>query len=252
MNHAGFLHSERLKQAGFAHAFFTRQGGVSQGAYASLNFSFGVGDDPECVNENLRRAGHCLGVEPARICFVSQVHGRAVVALAAEATRAEVMHQEGDAVVALRGALACAVRTADCVPILLADPQTGAVAAVHSGWRGTVANVTQATVQCMTTEPSRLIAAIGPHIEVNSFEVGVEVAVQLQNAAPQVAAVVEQGSGNPRANLRAVVELQLKALGVRAIDHIVGDTFRDETLFFSYRRDGKRSGRLMSAIVPLR
>ncbi len=216
-----------------------------------MNFSFGVGDDPESVNENLRRAGQCLGVEPDRICFVSQVHGRAVVELPANSQRRDVVSAEGDAVLAFGGALACAVRTADCVPILLADPaqwrRRGG--ALGLAWHGRQRR-RGATVQRLTTDPSRLIAAIGPHIEANSFEVGTEVANQLQATAPQLRVAIEQPSGNPHADLRALVEHQLKELGVAAIEHVFGDTFVDATRFFSYRRDGKKSGRLMSAIVP--
>ena len=252
MNEARFLTSPRLAAAGFKHAFFTRQGGVSAGPYASLNFSFGVGDDSRNVEENLRRAGICLGAQPERICFVSQVHGRAVVELDADAERKMVIQCEADAVLAKRGTLACAVRTADCVPVLIADSLTGAVVAVHSGWRGTVANIVASSVERLCTDPSRLIAAIGPHISPAAFEVGVEVAAQLQAVVPAIEVVRTAGGDKPRVDLRAIVTAQLEACGVphSGIDQVPGCTFSEPERFFSFRRDGQKSGRLLSAIVP--
>lgn len=252
MNGAQWLTSPLLSAAGFPHAFFTRNGGASSGPYASLNFSFGVGDDAEHVQENLRRAGVCLDVAPERICFVSQVHGRDVIELEATATRTAVMQLQGDAVLARSGQLACAVRTADCVPVLLADPRTGAVAAIHSGWRGTVANVVAATVGRLTAAPFGLIAAIGPHISRDAFEVSSEVADQLQAVAPGHPVVVRRGDHKPHVDLRAIITAQLQAAGVaeESIDHVHGCTLLDAGRFFSYRRDGQHSGRLLSGIVP--
>lgn len=252
VNGAQFLTSPLLSSAGFRHAFFTRHGGVSEGPYASLNFSFGVGDDADRVRENLRRAAVCLDVLPERICFVSQVHGRDVIALDANAERATVMHQQADAVIARGGHLACAVRTADCVPILLADTRTGTVAAIHSGWRGTVANVVAATLERLTTDPSGLLAAIGPHISREAFEVSDEVADQLQAVAPGQPVVSRSETAKPHVSLRAIVSAQLRASGVpdAGIDHVDGCTLLDAARFFSYRRDGQQSGRLLSGIVP--
>jgi YfiH family protein len=252
VNGAQFLTSPLLSSAGFRHAFFTRHGGVSRGPYASLNFSFAVGDDADFVRENLRRAGLCLDVRPERICFVSQVHGRDVIELSSTAERAAVMQQQADAVLARSGQLACAVRTADCVPILLADTRTGAVAAVHSGWRGTVANVVAATLERLTRDPSGILAAIGPHISADAFEVSDDVADQLQAVAPGQPVVSRSNTGKPHVDLRTIVSAQLQAAGVPAlgIDQVYGCTLLDAGRFFSYRRDGQHSGRLLSGIVP--
>jgi YfiH family protein len=249
---AHFLTSPLLSAAGFRHAFFTRNGGVSLGPYASLNFSFGVGDDAEHVHENLRRAGMCLDVAPGRLCFVSQVHGRDVLELAASDAREGVMQHQADAVVARNGQLACAVRTADCVPILVADPATGAVAAIHSGWRGTVANVVAATIARLNTDPGGLLAAVGPHISHDAFEVSPDVAEQLQAVVPSAAVVSRAENRKPHVDLRAIVSAQLRAAGVpeAGIEQVHGCTLLDAERFFSYRRDGQRSGRLLSGIVP--
>jgi YfiH family protein len=249
---AQFLTSKLLSAAKFRHAFFTRHGGVSVGPYASLNFSFGVGDDPGHVSENLRRAAGCLNVTPERICFVSQVHGRAVIELPDTAERQAVMHRQADAVLARSGQLACAVRSADCVPILLADSSSGAVAAVHSGWRGTVANVVAETVAKLAGDPSTLLAAIGPHISAQAFEVSAEVADQLQAAAPGRPVVLSREGCKPHVDLRAIVTAQLEAAGVPSagIDQVEGCTVREPGRFFSYRLGGKQSGRMLSGIVP--
>ncbi|HEU4539377.1 MAG TPA: laccase domain-containing protein, partial [Polyangiaceae bacterium] len=130
------LTSALLAEAGFRHAFFTRQGGVSEGPYASLNASASGGDDPARVAENLRRCAEALGVAPGRLFFLSQVHGVRARALAPGDAPPDVAREEGDIVLGAEPGVACAVRSADCVPVLLADRHTGAVCAVHSGWRG--------------------------------------------------------------------------------------------------------------------
>jgi len=143
MNEASLLESPLLGRAGFRHGFFTRNGGVSTGPYRSLSFSLAVGDEPGNVAENLRRAAGALGVPSERIYYLSQVHGRQTQLADGQEPPARFLEREGDAVLAIPGtlALACAVRSADCVPILVADRATGAVAAIHAGWRGVVAGV---------------------------------------------------------------------------------------------------------------
>jgi YfiH family protein len=148
------------------------------------------------------------------------------------------------------------VRTADCVPILLADPSTGAVAAVHAGWRGVVARVTEAAVTALReagAETSKLIAAIGPHISLAAFEVSEDVAEQLVESSPDRDVVSRDFGAKPHVDMRRIVRAQLRVLGLAqsAIDDVRGCTVCDDDLF-SYRRDGKRSGRLLSAIVPCR
>lgn len=250
---ADFLTSDLLERAGFRHAFFTRRGGVSAGPYASLSFSLAVGDDPVAVAENHRRAAGALGVEPRRLLYPSQVHGVRVVVARPDLERDECARLEGDVLVAASGALACGVRSADCVPILLGDRRTGAVAAVHAGWRGVEAGViTHALAALAGTEgAAAVVAAIGPHIGADAFEVGEDVAARLVAVSPR-ADVVRRGLAKPRVDLRSIVRGQLEARGVPpgSVDDIAGCTFEDAERFFSYRRDGARSGRHLSAIVP--
>ncbi|MCC6217505.1 MAG: peptidoglycan editing factor PgeF [Polyangiaceae bacterium] len=250
---AEFLTSTRLAREGFRHAFFTRRGGASSGPYATLSFSLTVGDEPAAVEENHRRAAAVLGVEPARLLYLSQVHGAAVVVAEPAIEREACARIEGDALLARSGRLACGVRSADCVPILLADPVSGAVGAVHAGWRGVEAGVAVAAVAALAGAggAGRLVAAIGPHIGPRAFEVGEDVAARLVAASPK-AAVVTRDGGRTRIDLRAIVRAQLRAAGLPddAIDDVRGCTYSEPERFHSYRRDGATSGRHLSAIVP--
>lgn len=248
--------SALLAREGFTHAFFTRRGGVSEAPWDTLSFAASVGDDPAHVRENIARAAASLGVAPERVYMLSQVHGVTAHEVSGDEDPREVVRREGDVLVSRTAAVACGVRSADCVPILVADPASGAVAAIHSGWRGTVANAAAAGVAALLAaigvrgEP-RLVAAIGPHIEACSFEVGEDVAAMLGRASTAGESAVLRGGSRPCINLRRIVRAQLEAAGLRGdrIDDVGGCTVCDAYHFFSHRRDAARSGRLLSAIV---
>ena len=247
------LASPLLEQAGFSHAFFTRAGGVSRPPWGSLNFAAGTGDDPEAVRENLDRAARILGVPAARLYFLSQVHGTAAQVIAGDEDRDEAMRNVGDILASRAPGVGCGVRTADCVPILIADRASGAVAAIHSGWKGTVANAAAAgvrAVRALVGSRGDLLAAIGPHIEACCFEVGADVAAELAACSPLGEAAVIAGD-KPHVDLRRIVRAQLEAEGIAAelIDDVRGCTVGDRERFHSYRRDGRIGGRLLSAIV---
>jgi YfiH family protein len=249
-----YLRSELLGRAGFAHAFFTRRGGVSSGPFSFLNLSLAVGDDAQDVAENRRRAAAVLGVGSEAILVPRQVHDRGVILVSGATALSEVEATAADAVVSDGPGLACAVRTADCVPLLLGDRETRRVAAVHAGWRGVVKEVVAATVDVMVAHGSRpesLLVAIGPHISRRAFEIGDEVAEQLTLASSARGAVLAREGHKPHADLSAILVSQLEALGVptRNIEVVPGCTFSDAASFYSYRRDGRRSGRQLSAIV---
>jgi purine-nucleoside/S-methyl-5'-thioadenosine phosphorylase / adenosine deaminase len=251
--HADFLESALLRGAGFRHAFFTRKGGVSAGAYSSLNFSVAVGDSEANVKQNLERAATELGVPSTRIHFLSQVHGRVAHTLSGTEHQGVLILREGDALVSRAPGLACAVRSADCVPILLADRRSGAVAAVHAGWRGAVNGIVSSALDALRAiAPAPvLIAAIGPHISLASFEVSEDVAETLRKASrdPQI---VDRSRAKPHVDLRRMLRAELHAQGLpqAAIDDVWGCTVSEPERFFSFRRDGKFSGRQLSAIVP--
>jgi polyphenol oxidase len=249
------LTSELLAQAGFVHAFFTRRGGVSEGPYRSLNFSSATGDEPAKVAHNLELAAAALGVLPARVYFLSQVHGVGVLSLDGSEDRAQVLHQRGDAVISRQPSVACGVRIADCVPVLVADLRSGAVAAIQAGWRGTVAGVVEAGIRelsLLAGDPPELRAAIGPHISVAAFEVHEEVAAELAACSSDHEVVDRSIGPRPHVDLRRIVRAKLRALGLAAtaIDDVWGCTVGDAHQFFSYRRDGPKSGRHLAAIVP--
>jgi YfiH family protein len=247
------LASPLLEGAGFSHAFFTRAGGVSRPPWDSLNFAPGTGDDPAAVRENLARGARILGVPAARLYFLSQVHGVAAQVIAGDEDRDEVLDMVGDIVVTRAPGVGIGVRTADCVPILIADRASGAVAAIHSGWKGTVANAAAAGVRAvrdLVGGRGDLLAAIGPHIEACCFEVGADVAAELAACSPLGEGAVIRGA-KPHVDLRRIVRAQLEAEGIAAasIDDVRGCTVGDRERFHSYRRDGRIGGRLLSAIV---
>ena len=204
------LRSPLLERAGFPHAFPTRD----------------VGD-----------AELAAAVRGGRIVQVKQVHGaRAVPA-------AESAGQEADALVARPGpACAVGVRVADCVPVLVASTDTGAVAAIHAGWRGVVAGVVPAGVELLGR--GALLAAIGPCIGACCFEVGADV-------AERIGFVTRRAGDKAYVDLRAAVRAQLRVLGLAddAIDDVPGCTKHEPDRFHSFRRDGANSGRMLAAIA---
>jgi YfiH family protein len=251
---AEFLESSLLSAAGFRHAFFCRRGGVSEGPYESLNFSVAVGDAPENVSQNLALAAEALAVEKQRIFFLSQVHGVVARVLDGTQTVEAVRTLEGDALSSRCTDLACGVRTADCIPLLVADRRSGAVTAIHAGWRGVVRGVVEAgldSVRSLSGANAELVVAIGPHIRQDAFEVSEDVARELESSSP-VGGVVDRTRKKPHVSLVRIVGGKLAALGIpdASIDDVGGCTLTEAERFFSFRRDGRVSGRLLSAIVP--
>ncbi len=249
-----YLQSPLLLEAGFRHAFFTRLGGVSEGPYASLSFSVAAGDEPEKVEENLRRAAQSLQVEPERLLFLSQVHGTVVHEVDESATRAASLERQGDAVLSASPQVGCGVRSADCVPLLLAAPESGAVCAAHAGWRGVAQGMAVVAVEALRKRAgsmARILAAIGPHISEEAFEVGADVAEQLEACRPGAGGVDWKRTPKPHVSLARILEMQLVDAGLpkQHIDWVRGCTVMEPARFFSFRRDGAKSGRHLSAIV---
>ncbi len=253
------LESPRLAAEGFAHAFFTRRGGVSAPPWDTLNLAASTGDDPAAVRENLERVARRLGIPAARVYFLSQVHGVAVRALDGTEDRGEVVREVGDVTLSRASGVGCGVRSADCAPVLVGDRRSGAVCAIHSGWRGTVRRAVIEGVGALRRlarlagEGAELVAAVGPHIEACCFEVGEDVAAELAGCSPAGEEAVIRGAAGarPRVDLRRILRAQLAEVGLtmNAIEDVRGCTVCDPTRFFSYRRDGQRSGRMLSVIV---
>lgn len=224
---------------GCVHGFTDREGGVSTGGYATLNMASKWGDDGAAVEENRRRVAAAAGFELGRLRCVRQVHGTDVLNAAslAEDSTADALWCRRD------DGLVVGVLTADCVPILVVDDAGTVAAAIHSGWRGTAANIVGGTVAALAAqgvEPRRLRAAIGPCIERAAFEVGPEVADAFD---PRF---VVTGGARPHVDLLAAVTAQLKAAGIepRSIERVGGCTHANPSRWFSYRRDGAGVGRI--------
>jgi polyphenol oxidase len=238
------------------HGFFTREGGVSQGVYASLNCGFGSRDDSRAVAENRAIAAARLGVAPERLISCHQVHGTTVVSVERPWRRHD--NPRADGMVTAVPGVALGVLAADCAPVLLADPQAGIVGAAHAGWRGALSGVAEATIAAMVAQGARyeqICAAIGPCIAQPSYEVGPEFAATFAAADPA-------NSGFFRAAMRPAhflfdlpgyIAHRLARLGLAAIEQSHRDTAAEDTLFFSYRRACLRGegdyGRLLAAIA---
>lgn len=236
---------------GTPHGFSTRIGGHSAGPFAGLNLGISCGDEEAVVRGNRTLWASALGVAMP-IVSLHQVHGPDVHAVEARPT--ETLY--GDAVLTRTPGLPISVFTADCTPILIFDPVSKAVGAVHAGWRGTVAHVVQAAVAELQTRyganPSDLRAAIGPAIGPCCFEVGHEVPEAARaNPWPQWEAAVVPKEPRPHFDLFTANQAQLEAAGLQP-EHIFNSrmcTACHPDLFYSWRRDQGQTGRLQAVIV---
>ncbi|MBI3706802.1 MAG: peptidoglycan editing factor PgeF [Proteobacteria bacterium] len=240
---------------GVRHAFFNRDGGVSQGLYASLNCGLGSDDALDNVITNRTRAAMQLDVEPGRLVTLYQVHGTKVLEVVAPWPRDAL--PRADAMVTTNPGVALGILTADCAPVLFADGAARIVGAAHAGWRGALAGVIGATVEAMIArgaDAKRMVAGIGPCIAQRSYEVGPEFPAPFLAADPDNEAFFAPAPRDRHYlfDLRGYVARQLAQLGIKHIFEAPHDTVSDER-FFSYRRSclrGERDyGRALSAIA---
>ncbi len=238
------LRADLLDQPGLVHAFTTRPGGVSEGPYASLNITRSRGDKPANVAENRERLRQALGLD--YLAFATQVHGRDVVRLD-EAPRGDQPAGEADALMTDRPGIGLVSQTADCTPILLFDPQNRAIAAIHSGWRGTVQNIIAATLEAMraayATQPGHILAAIGPAVSPENYRVGPEVVEQFAGFASESGVLSPlDAEGGAQLDVSRACELQLLAAGVpqAQIERSPLCTYAQEADLFSARRSHHR------------
>ena len=237
------------------HGFFTREGGVSSGIFASLNCSLGSGDALADVEENRRRVLAQLGLMPDRLVTCHQVHGIEVALV--DEPWAQANRPRADAMVTRRKGLALGILTADCAPVLFADAEAGIVAAAHAGWRGALGGVVAATVAAMQREGAeigRIKATIGPCIGFQSYEVGPEFPAPFLAQSAANAAFFRDATrrGHHLFDLAGFVRARLVETGIAHIDATGGDTAAEAERFFSYRRSflaGERQfGHEISAI----
>ncbi|MFE1247860.1 peptidoglycan editing factor PgeF [Streptomyces sp. NPDC058735] len=233
---------QRESVSGAHFAFTDRWGGVSAAPYEQLNLGGAVGDDPDAVRANRGLAAESLGVAPDRVVWMNQVHG-ADVAVVDGPWGPSPAIPSVDAIVTARRGLALAVLTADCVPVLLADPVAGVAAAAHAGRPGVIAGVVPAALRAMAdlgAEPSRVVARTGPAVCGRCYEV--PEAMRAEVAAVEPAAYAETSWGTPAVDVSAGVHAQLRRLGVRDREQSPVCTLESHD-HFSYRRD-RTTGRL--------
>ena len=241
--------------AAFRHGFTTRVGGVSAPPFDSLNLGMKWGDARASVLENRRRVLRAAGATVMHSAH--QVHGARVVRVLAGDDPARISAERADGLCCDAAGVALGAYVADCVPVLIVDPRTGAFAAVHAGWRGTIAGVLAATVATLAeaygSRPADLRAALGPAIGPCCFEVGPEVVALFTAALPGAPAIVIDHPGaRPHIDLRLAQRFQLQAAGLApdAIDTLAACTSCDPTRrFFSYRRDAGRTGMQLGFVV---
>jgi len=235
------------------HGFATRGGGVSEGPYASLNLGFSVGDARERVLENHRRLAAAAHSPLGALCRVSQVHGdRVLEARGGEGEDLRPVEGEADALWTEAPGTWVAVGTADCVPVLLVDPDGRRVAAVHSGWRGTDADISARAVEALVAKggrPERLLAAVGPSIQRCCYEVSGELAQRFTaRFGPEV---VASAGASVRLDLTRAVRATLLRAGLKPahVDVLPACTACAPERFFSHRRDAGRTGRHLNYVV---
>lgn len=247
------VQSQVLHAPGLHHGFFTRQGGVSAGLYASLNAGPGSNDDTALVRENLALIAVRLGVVPQNLLAPYQFHSPAVVVVKApfigERPRA-------DAIVTATRGLAVGVVTADCGPLLFADVAAGVIGAAHAGWQGAVGGVIENTIAAMETlgaKRANMVAVLGPTISQENYEVGADFEVKLLGKDGAGAAFFSRGQNDDKRqfDLPGYIMMRLERAGVQGVDTGLC-TYAGADRFFSFRRTTHRQeadyGRQMSAL----
>lgn len=249
-----FLQFESLPTGEIVHGVFTRRGGVSEGPWASLNIGLTVGDQEERVHENRRRMLQSLERPPESTYDVWQVHSAEVEL--APAPRSGPPYPRVDGVVTDNPEVTLLLRFADCLPILLYDPEHRAVGLVHAGWKGTVRGTARVAVEAMRksfgSRPERMLAALGPCIQRHHYPVGPEVVAGLRQSLGRAADDnLEAGNGQVYLDLSSANAWHLRAAGVGAIEAANHCTACHPEDWYSHRADGGRTGRF-GAVIGLR
>ncbi|HFB2048643.1 MAG: peptidoglycan editing factor PgeF [Hyphomicrobiaceae bacterium] len=258
MIYSSTLKSDLLdKEKHIRHAFFTRQGGVSSGIYSSLNCSYESCDSLDLVKENRRRAAAYLNATHSDIVTAHQVHSANVLTVKAPFKDSFLM--KADALVCQTPGLAIGVLTADCTPVLFADPEEKVVAAAHAGWRGAMSGILEQTLKEMEmvgAKRSRICAAIGPTIHQSNYQVCPEFEIEFLKSEPLSRPFFYHQDLDKKKiffDLSGFCYSKLKSESVGYVDNLSCCTYTLEFLFYSYRRARRLSyvdyGRQLSAIV---
>jgi polyphenol oxidase len=250
------IEAKTLALAGIRHAFFTRNGGVSDGLFASLNGGLGSGDHAGRVAENRARMAAALAVEPHCLVTAYQSHSPQVVV--AQMPWPPDARPRADAIVTCTPGLAIGVTTADCGPILLADRQNRVIGAAHAGWRGALGGIVEATVAAMEqlgADRSRIRAALGPMIRQDNYEVGPDLIARFaaEDSSSDRFFLPAPRNGHALFDLAAYIGARLKKAGIGQIEDLGLCTYADPARFFSFRRSTHRAeadyGRHVNAIA---
>jgi YfiH family protein len=250
------IEARLLALDGIRHGFFTRHGGVSGGLYASLNGGVGSGDAAAHVAENRARMAAAVGVEPHRFVTAYQIHSPQVVV--AEAPWTADARPRADAIVTRMRGLAIGVTTADCGPVLFADPDARVIGAAHAGWRGALAGVVEAAVEAMErlgAERRRIRAGLGPMIRQSNYEVGPDLIARFAAEDPASNRFFAPAArdGHASFDLAGYICARLVRAGVRQVEDVGLCTYADADRFFSFRRTTHRAepdyGRHVNAIA---
>lgn len=238
-----------------SHGFFSRHGGVSADPFDSLNFDGRDGDSLKNIAQNRAIAASACGCPIENIVTVNQMHGKGVLCLDDETLLTYDKPVDADAIITDRPNLPVGILTADCMPILLFDPVKKAAGAVHAGWKGTVKGVAAATVEAMAasfgSRPEDLRAAIGPHIRECCLRVKEDVRAEFSKTFGPVNNIFRENADGLRLDLRAANLSQLLGAGLKSyhIEIIAPCTSCHNDLFYSYRKEGGRTGRQLSYIM---
>jgi len=244
-----FLRSELLSSHGAIGIFSLRQGGISPPPFASLNLGSGLGDDEENVTYNLNTLINAASL-PRTPHRAMQVHDVDILVCRREG---KVHPDRSDILIGVEGA-AVAVRVADCVPVLLADPEAGVIAAVHAGWRGTIAQAAIHAVKAMRrhgVKSKRILACIGPCIGPCCFEIDATTANDLSRCCDDAHRFIHYTGNKAHANLAGINARQLRYAGITQahIEPMSTCTCCDEQRFYSWRRDGRQAGRHLAVVA---
>ena len=235
------------------HGFLGRRGGVSQGEMSGLNVGYGSGDDPELIAENRRRAIEAV-LPGASLATVHQVHSPTVVYV--ERPWEQDLRPHADAMVTDRPGVLLGVLTADCSPVLFVDEEAGVAAAAHSGWRGAIGGVNEATIEAMEqlgARRERIAAAIGPSVEQKSYEIDEAFRERfIEQDQSNGRFFIAGPAGKPHFDLTGYILQRLNDAGIAKAEALRLDTYSDPDRFYSYRRSTHRNepsyGRQISMI----
>ncbi|HEX2727023.1 MAG TPA: peptidoglycan editing factor PgeF [Beijerinckiaceae bacterium] len=250
------IEAPELRSPHVRHAFFTREGGVSTGIYGSLNGGIGSSDDAAHVAENRRRMAERFGIPDTALVSLYQIHSAEAVIV--ERPWGRDARPRADAMATRVPGIALAISTADCGPVLFADAEARVIGAAHAGWRGALGGVLEATLAAMESLGAarrRVTAVLGPTISQAAYEVGPELVDGFRQADPGNERFFRPGArdGHAMFDLPGYIGARLRKAGVGTVADLGRCTYREETLFYSYRRTTHRGepdyGRLISAIA---